>query len=182
MYRHKHHNYYCLCANPKFDVVCRETAQLDCNSIGRGSNCVIRSRSSGISGPTFHIGTIASADTVIKSGGHRESLAARSSVIEFEMGGTGIWNNVLCLIIKGVCDYADSHKDKVWQPLVLQAPEPFSSVGGPILKLLLLTLGFPSQLSGIRGVYGDRHAVVSVVHETNSPSYLEILISFVMIL
>jgi nucleoside phosphorylase len=31
------------------------------------------------------------------------------------MEGTGVWNNISSIIIKGVCDYADSHKNKAWQ-------------------------------------------------------------------
>jgi nucleoside phosphorylase len=31
------------------------------------------------------------------------------------MEGAGVWHNVPCIIIKGVCDYADSHKSKPWQ-------------------------------------------------------------------
>ncbi|KAH2587515.1 hypothetical protein KXW93_007624, partial [Aspergillus fumigatus] len=36
-------------------------------------------------------------------------------VIGFKMEGAGVWDNIPCIIIKGVCDYADSHKSKVWQ-------------------------------------------------------------------
>ncbi|PIG69514.1 hypothetical protein AARAC_012044 [Aspergillus arachidicola] len=36
-------------------------------------------------------------------------------VIGFEMEGAGVWDNISCIIIKGVCDYADSHKSKNWQ-------------------------------------------------------------------
>jgi hypothetical protein len=31
------------------------------------------------------------------------------------MEGAGVWNTMSCIIIKGVCDYADSHKNKAWQ-------------------------------------------------------------------
>lgn len=31
------------------------------------------------------------------------------------MEGAGVWNNISCIILKGVCDYADSHKNKAWQ-------------------------------------------------------------------
>lgn len=25
-------------------------------------------------------------------------------------------NNFPCLVVRGICDYADSHKNKIWQP------------------------------------------------------------------
>jgi hypothetical protein len=28
----------------------------------------------------------------------------------------GLMDSFPCLVIRGICDYADSHKNKVWQP------------------------------------------------------------------
>jgi nucleoside phosphorylase len=64
----------------------------------------------------MHFGPIASGDTVMKSGASRDRIAKEIDVIGFEMEGVGVsetWQNVV--VIKGVCDYADSHKDKKWQ-------------------------------------------------------------------
>ena len=51
----------------------------------------------------------------MKSGEHRDRIISKERVIGFEMEGAGVWDNVSCIIIKGVCDYADSHKNKTWQ-------------------------------------------------------------------
>ncbi|OCL06966.1 hypothetical protein AOQ84DRAFT_273248, partial [Glonium stellatum] len=51
----------------------------------------------------------------MKSGYHRDEIAAREKVIAFEMEGAGVWDNFSTIVIKGVCDYADSHKNKMWQ-------------------------------------------------------------------
>ncbi|KAL3429140.1 P-loop containing nucleoside triphosphate hydrolase protein [Aspergillus tetrazonus] len=51
----------------------------------------------------------------MKSGQHRDEIVRREKVIGFEMEGAGVWDHVPCIIIKGVCDYADSHKNKLWQ-------------------------------------------------------------------
>lgn len=51
----------------------------------------------------------------MKSALHRDQLAASEGIIAFEMEGAGVWDKFNCLIIKGVCDYADSHKNKNWQ-------------------------------------------------------------------
>lgn len=50
-----------------------------------------------------------------KSAMHRDEVARRYEVIGFEMEGAGIWNFFPSVVIKAVCDYADSHKNKDWQ-------------------------------------------------------------------
>ncbi|VUC22546.1 unnamed protein product [Clonostachys rosea] len=65
--------------------------------------------------PKVHFGLIASGDKVLKSGRDREDLARKNKVIGFEMEGAGVWDCLPCVIIKGACDYADSHKMKGWQ-------------------------------------------------------------------
>ncbi|KAH7133998.1 nucleoside phosphorylase domain-containing protein [Dactylonectria macrodidyma] len=37
-------------------------------------------------------------------------------ILCFEMEAAGLMNTFLCLVIRGICDYADSHKNKTWQP------------------------------------------------------------------
>ncbi|KAK3935015.1 nucleoside phosphorylase domain-containing protein [Diplogelasinospora grovesii] len=66
--------------------------------------------------PEIFIGRIASGDTVMKSGEHRDQIAKQQSVIAFEMEGAGAWDEIPCIAVKGICDYADSHKHKAWQP------------------------------------------------------------------
>ena len=51
----------------------------------------------------------------MKSAGRRDKLATREKVIGFEMQGAGAWDTFPTVIIEGVCDYADSHKNKKWQ-------------------------------------------------------------------
>ena len=42
-------------------------------------------------------------------------IATRDNIIAFEMEGAGVWDNLPYVVIKGVCDYIDSHKNKEWQ-------------------------------------------------------------------
>ncbi|KAM3066503.1 hypothetical protein ACMFMG_012001 [Clarireedia jacksonii] len=65
--------------------------------------------------PAVHFGLIASGDTVMKSGEERDIIARHEDVVAFEMEGAGVWDNFPFVVIKGVCDYADSHKTKAWQ-------------------------------------------------------------------
>ncbi|KAF5589649.1 gamma-glutamylputrescine oxidoreductase [Fusarium subglutinans] len=65
--------------------------------------------------PKVHFGRIASGDTVMKSGEDRDDIARKLGVIAFEMESAGVWDSLPCLVIKGACDYADSHKAKATQ-------------------------------------------------------------------
>ena len=67
--------------------------------------------------PIIHYGTIASGNQVMKDGIARDQLSAKfGGVVCFEMEAAGLINNFPCLVIRGICDYADSHKHKDWQP------------------------------------------------------------------
>jgi len=66
--------------------------------------------------PKVHYGNIASGNQVMKHGGTRDRIANEESVICFEMEAAGLMDEFPCLVIRGICDYADSHKNKKWQP------------------------------------------------------------------
>ena len=65
--------------------------------------------------PCIHFGQIACSNQVIKSGQHRDQIAAEEGVVGFEMESAGTWDFVPTIVIKSVSDYADSHKNKQWQ-------------------------------------------------------------------
>ncbi|KAL5341946.1 hypothetical protein BJX70DRAFT_11388 [Aspergillus crustosus] len=65
--------------------------------------------------PRIWFGRFASAEFVMKSAHHRDILASEYQVITFEMEGAGTWDYLPTIIVKGACDYADSHKNKEWQ-------------------------------------------------------------------
>ncbi|KAL5000016.1 purine and uridine phosphorylase [Aspergillus recurvatus] len=135
-YLHKHYNHpspaECSCfESDSLERVCEEALGRDCDKIGCDSGQQIRYREvSGSNQPFIYIGPVASADTVMKSGQHRDEIARREKVIGFEMEGAGVWDNVPCIIIKGVCDYADSHKNKLWQAYA-------AATGASVAKALL---------------------------------------------
>jgi len=66
--------------------------------------------------PKIHYGNIGSGNTVMKHAVTRDMIARREKIICFEMEAAGLMNNFHCLVIRGICDYADSHKNKIWQP------------------------------------------------------------------
>ncbi|KAK1078619.1 hypothetical protein LTR48_008398, partial [Friedmanniomyces endolithicus] len=63
----------------------------------------------------LHFGRYASANAVLKSGHRRDLLIKQKRVIGFEMEGAGAWEVLPTIVIKGVVDYADSHKNKKWR-------------------------------------------------------------------
>ena len=63
----------------------------------------------------IHYGNIASGDEVMRDGKTRDRIAAEEGVLCFEMEAAGLMDNFRCLVIRGICDYADTHKNKRWQ-------------------------------------------------------------------
>jgi nucleoside phosphorylase len=64
-----------------------------------------------------HYGLIASGNQVVKDAAVRnqinKSLEGRALCIEME--AAGLMDNFPCMVIRGICDYADSHKNDRWQ-------------------------------------------------------------------
>ncbi|KAJ5710583.1 hypothetical protein N7488_004739 [Penicillium malachiteum] len=45
----------------------------------------------------------------------RDRLRDAWNIMCFEMEATGLMNHFPCLVIRGLCDYSDSHKARRWQ-------------------------------------------------------------------
>ena len=66
--------------------------------------------------PVIHIGKVASANQVMRDGAMRKQRTEELSVDCFEMEAAGLMDDsISCLVIRGICDYSDSHKNKAWQ-------------------------------------------------------------------
>jgi nucleoside phosphorylase len=63
-----------------------------------------------------HYGTIASGNSIIKDATTRDVYAKdpELNVLCFEMEAAGLMENSPCLVIRGICDYSDSHKNDIW--------------------------------------------------------------------
>jgi nucleoside phosphorylase len=78
---------------------------------------VVRRRPHGSEEIVVHYGTIASGNLVIRDGTTRDMVSSEfGGVLCFEMEAAGLINSFPCLVIRGISDYADSHKNKKWQP------------------------------------------------------------------
>ncbi|KAL2869472.1 uncharacterized protein BJX67DRAFT_379026 [Aspergillus lucknowensis] len=130
-YQHKHHrSAQCSCTGTRdgSSRVCNESRTLSCDELGCDSKYLVRrerleikrqleaaGRSKEAQAPSIYIGSIGSGDAVIKSGEDRDRIAKIHGIAAFEMEGAGVWEEIPCIVIKAVCDYADSHKNKSWQ-------------------------------------------------------------------
>lgn len=130
-YRHKHHtSLQCLCAqcHEYSAPVCEESRGLGCDVLGcddkhsiprqrletkRQLEQQIGNKEAQI--PSIFIGRFGSSDKMLKSGEHRDRIAKHYGVLAFEMEGAGVWDELPCIIVKGVCNYADSHNNRPWQ-------------------------------------------------------------------
>ncbi|KAF5630091.1 heterokaryon incompatibility protein het-E-1 [Fusarium sp. NRRL 52700] len=87
--------------------------------------------------PVVHYGRVASGNQVIRDALTRDYLSKKINNICFEMEAAGVMDCFPCLVIRGVCDYSDSHKNKGWQ-------EYASLVAAAFAKELLISI--PPQL------------------------------------
>ncbi|TIA61170.1 WD40 repeat-like protein [Aureobasidium pullulans] len=63
---------------------------------------------------TIHQGTILSGETVMKNGAQRDAIAKPLDAICYECEAAGAMSSVPCLVVRGISDYADSHKNDDW--------------------------------------------------------------------
>ncbi|KAF3066622.1 Ankyrin repeat domain-containing protein 50 [Trichoderma lentiforme] len=121
LHRHRPPSECAICSNVDGEDLCCSAMEASCEEL-ECSKVDPRPRSrivhtSDESQPIVHFGLVATGDTVMRSGKDRDRIIARDKVIAFEMEGSGVWEAFpAALVIKGVCDYADSHKNKTWQP------------------------------------------------------------------
>ncbi|RHZ43686.1 uncharacterized protein CDV56_101993 [Aspergillus thermomutatus] len=65
--------------------------------------------------PVIHYGVIATGTEVIRHTPSRDEIRERHRAICLEMEAAGLMNHFPCLVIRGISDYADSHKNDVWR-------------------------------------------------------------------
>jgi nucleoside phosphorylase len=92
--------------------------------------------------PVVHYGLIASGDQVMRHGATRDRLRRELDVLCFEMEAAGLMDRFPCLVIRGICDYADSHKNKRWQAYAAATAAAYAK------EVLSIILG--NQVTGTR--------------------------------
>ncbi|KAI6365427.1 hypothetical protein MCOR25_005354 [Pyricularia grisea] len=112
---------------PRFSIYARPAAHTDilfdeeyahasgCSTCGGCDKTKVVSRPPR-EGPEIHYGLIASGDSVMKSATKRnEKVHNLGDVLCFDMEAAGLMTEYSCIVIRGVSDYADSHKNDDWQ-------------------------------------------------------------------
>ncbi|KAL2154664.1 hypothetical protein VTH82DRAFT_3340 [Thermothelomyces myriococcoides] len=66
--------------------------------------------------PMIWYGTIGTADHVLRFARQRDRLGREEGILCIDMEAGGVIETLPALVVRGVCDYADSHKNKEWQP------------------------------------------------------------------
>ncbi|KAJ5413807.1 hypothetical protein N7509_000434 [Penicillium cosmopolitanum] len=108
--------------------------------------------------PVIHYGLIGSANQVVKDGKRRDQLARDLGIYCVEMEAAGLMNDFPCLVIRGICDYADSHKNKEWQGYA-------AAVAAAYAKELLLVIA----IDQINSTPTARDALTDSVHRFDVP-------------
>ncbi|UKZ81739.1 hypothetical protein TrVFT333_009511 [Trichoderma virens FT-333] len=119
-YRHNHRGKQpCNVCDNQTDSFCDRAARVSCAELGCDESQLVSRMDLEMRDPTgqpeIFVGRIASGNMVMKSGEHRDKIAKEQNVIALEMEGAGVWDEIPCIIVKGVCDYADSHRNDLWQ-------------------------------------------------------------------
>lgn len=94
--------------------------------------------------PVIYYGLIASANQLMKDATIRDKLAKERNVLCFEMEAAGLMNHFPCLVIRGISDYCDTHKNDVWQGYAAMTAAAYA-------KELLLRI-HPSQVEAARSI------------------------------
>ncbi|RBQ80959.1 hypothetical protein FVER14953_10655 [Fusarium verticillioides] len=91
--------------------------------------------------PMIHYGLVASGNRVVKDATLRDRLSRKYGVLCFEMEAAGVMNRADCLVIRGICDYSDAQKNKVWQNYA-------AAVAAAYTKLLLSAVAVNNDFGG----------------------------------
>ncbi|OGM50207.1 hypothetical protein ABOM_001082 [Aspergillus bombycis] len=79
------------------------------------ASCAVKRLARECDEPQIHYGTIGSANVVVKSAKYRDTLRESEKIKCFEMEAAGLMDSFPCLVIRGISDYSDSHKNDGWQ-------------------------------------------------------------------
>ncbi|KAJ5886400.1 uncharacterized protein N7473_009074 [Penicillium subrubescens] len=107
--------------------------------------------------PVIHYGLIGSANQVVKDGKRRDQLAREFGIYCVDMEAAGLMNDFPCLVIRGICDYADSHKSKEWQGYAAAAAAAYAKE-----LLLIVPIDQTNSILTARETLADRDACFNV--------------------
>ncbi|KLU83586.1 hypothetical protein MAPG_02639 [Magnaporthiopsis poae ATCC 64411] len=116
-YGHIHYKEACDDCHADPPRPCEGASKLSCQDAGCETSrwASKRNRHPAELVPRVFMGKMACGNTVMKSGTQRDEVAKKYGVIAFEVEGAEVRQGVPFIVVKGICDYADGHKNKEWQ-------------------------------------------------------------------
>ncbi|KAK5999058.1 hypothetical protein PT974_01446 [Cladobotryum mycophilum] len=187
-YRHKHRDLLvCPPCDNGPDSVCKAALEATCQDLGCETNLHLVQRerldekkdqsAEEAQQPSIHVGAIASGSAAMRSGDVRDKIAEQETVIAFDTEGAGAWRDVPCIIIKGVADYADSHRvDRAWQAFAAAAAA--ASAKALLLRYMqadrpIATLLIDTSSSSVSENFDDQTTIVgSPTEEGEHPVFV----------
>jgi nucleoside phosphorylase len=98
-----------------FQASCNHVSGSDCSGCDEAGEVPRDARDT--TDPEIHYGIIASGNTLVKDAAERDRIVETvgEDCLCFEMEAAGLIDHFPCLVIRGICDYADTHKNDRWQ-------------------------------------------------------------------
>ncbi|KAH8659428.1 hypothetical protein BGZ61DRAFT_433523, partial [Ilyonectria robusta] len=121
--------------------------------------------------PAIHYGLIASSNRLMKNALTRDALAAKKGVLCFEMEAAGLMNHFPFLVIRGICDYSDSHKNKEWQGYAAMTAAAYAK--DLLYRIALTQVEAENKISEI--ISGLRNEVAATIHHRRTQEAKDIL-------
>ncbi|KAH8728938.1 nucleoside phosphorylase domain-containing protein [Phaeosphaeriaceae sp. PMI808] len=114
-----------------------------------------------------HYGTIASGNQVMRDGRTRDRLSRElGGILCFEMEAAGLMHSFPCLAIRGICDYADSHKNKAWQAY---AAGTAAACAKEMLSVIPRLEGTSTSSTACDGSYGSAGGI-TIINANRTPA------------
>ncbi|EFY94327.2 ankyrin repeat containing protein [Metarhizium robertsii ARSEF 23] len=111
-----------------------------------------------------HFGTIASGSSVMQDPKARDKIRKEEKAICFEMEAAGILGRQNCLVLRGISDYADSHKNDMWKPY---AAATAASVAREILRIM-----DPGEIAGLSKLTSEEQECLDTFSTCDYERYL----------
>ncbi|KAF4547615.1 Ankyrin repeat-containing protein 15 [Elsinoe fawcettii] len=110
--------------------------------------------------PAIHYGIIASGNSVIRDATFRDRLATEQGVLCFEMEAAGLMNSFHCLVIRGICDYSDTHKHKDWQGYAAMTASAYAT---DLIRIIV-----PTQVEHLPAIAQTLTDVKHIIQQTSA--------------
>jgi hypothetical protein len=115
-------------------------------------------------------GKIGSGDRLMKNAEKRDELIAQVAphdILGLEMEAAGVMDVIPVGVIRGVCDYADEHKNKEWQPYA-------AATAASYAKALLYKINPEPELNGIEAAVSSLPGAVGKKSPTVTTTELQV--------